>query len=409
MYPGDVSDSTTAPVATAMLRAVPPHQMLWLTKNNGAGNSALASAHYSTLCPPTVPDCFTALESVIKGSQFAANDIPFWGDPTGERLAEEAVYGNITDLGFGRRTNCSQVMKGPPVPGPVTMCYTTSHGPAPGEAGFANAQIITRAAAGELGPAQDGSQTMLKNPWGDSPRSGTVIIKDAAGAFYFYAFTPGQWDLGVNTDEAFYNKWIVTPGLQSSLTLDSEGAKSVPHSCLSCHGGQWNAATHRVTGSSFLPLDPSSLVFGTNQPNDRANYTREGQEENIRRINQIIASASVGSAVASYINGLYNGSANTKGAVARTDYVPSGWSAQTGFYLSTVRPYCANCHLAAPATINFASWGNFLQNKAAIYNAVCVAHTMPHAEIPYRAFWTKDTGVLYLPGLLAATLGYPSC
>ena len=132
MYAGDVSDSTTAAVATAMLRAAPPHPLQWLTKNNGAGNSALASVHYSTLCPPTIPDCFTALESVVTSKQFGADDIPFWGDPTGKRLAEEAVYGNVTDLGFGRRTNCSQVMKGPPVPGPVTMCYATSHGPGPG-------------------------------------------------------------------------------------------------------------------------------------------------------------------------------------------------------------------------------------------------------------------------------------
>jgi hypothetical protein len=150
-------------------------------------------------------------------------------------------------------------------------------------------------------------------------------------------------------------------------------------------------------------------VFGTTHSGDRTVYERSGQEEHIRRINQIIAQASPGSAVAAYINGLYNGSVGTHGAVARTDFVPSGWSAQSGFYLSTVKPYCASCHLAAPATINFASWGNFLQNKTAIQNAVCVAHTMPHAEIPYRAFWTKDTGVLYLPGLLATTLGLPGC
>ena len=72
-------------------------------------------------------------------------------------------------------------------------------------------------------------------------------------------------------------------------------------------------------------------------------------------------------------------------------------------------PYCATCHMAARPDINFASYGNFINNAALIHTAVCVAHTMPHAEIPFRAFWTKDTGALYLPGLLAATLGYPSC
>ncbi len=34
---------------------------------------------------------------------------------------------------------------------------------------------------------------------------------------------------------------------------------------------------------------------------------------------------------------------------------------------------------------------------------------MPHAEVPFKNFWLKDTGILYIPGLLAATLGKPSC
>ena len=105
----------------------------------------------------------------------------------------------------------------------------------------------------------------------------------------------------------------------------------------------------------------------------------------------------------------YGLSITTASAVARDDYVPAGWAAQPGLYRSVVKPFCANCHLAAPSAVNFASWANFLQNKAAVYNAVCVAHTMPHAEIPYRAFWTKDTGSLYLPGLLAVSLGYSGC
>jgi hypothetical protein len=34
---------------------------------------------------------------------------------------------------------------------------------------------------------------------------------------------------------------------------------------------------------------------------------------------------------------------------------------------------------------------------------------MPHAESPYNAFWTKDTGSFFLPGWLAGQLGYQSC
>lgn len=50
-----------------------------------------------------------------------------------------------------------------------------------------------------------------------------------------------------------------------------------------------------------------------------------------------------------------------------------------------------------------------MQNRDLIYSAVCRQKIMPHAEIPFRYFWTEDTGVVYLPGLLATGLGYPSC
>jgi hypothetical protein len=41
--------------------------------------------------------------------------------------------------------------------------------------------------------------------------------------------------------------------------------------------------------------------------------------------------------------------------------------------------------------------------------AVCATHSMPHGELQFKEFWTKNTGVVYLPGLLAASLGYNSC
>ena len=100
---------------------------------------------------------------------------------------------------------------------------------------------------------------------------------------------------------------------------------------------------------------------------------------------------------------------NQPGAVAQTDYVPRGWSQQSGLYRNIVKPYCGSCHLTVSPNLSFATWDNFVMNKARIYQAVCVDRSMPHAEIPFREFWTKDTGPVFLPGLLAASLGYSSC
>jgi hypothetical protein len=47
--------------------------------------------------------------------------------------------------------------------------------------------------------------------------------------------------------------------------------------------------------------------------------------------------------------------------------------------------------------------------KAQIHSAVCTTRSMPHSELPFKNFWTKDTGALFVPGMLAAALGYPSC
>jgi hypothetical protein len=30
-------------------------------------------------------------------------------------------------------------------------------------------------------------------------------------------------------------------------------------------------------------------------------------------------------------------------------------------------------------------------------------------EVPFNRFWTENTGPIFVPGLLAARLGYPSC
>jgi hypothetical protein len=211
-----------------------------------------------------------------------------------------------------------------------------------------------------------------------------VITKDASGSVFLVFGKNGKYTLS------------------STATLDTEGPKYIPHTCISCHGGTYNAATRKVDGASLLPLDPELLAFAT--PADQA-----AQEEKIRTINSLIVNSDPTSAIATYIRGLYGNAVNVPGTHATPDYVPQSWSPQAGFYRQVVRPYCTTCHLAAPSSWNFASWGNFQSNATLIKIAVCNAHTMPHSELQYKAFWTKNTGPLYLPGLLAATLGFPSC
>jgi hypothetical protein len=185
--------------------------------------------------------------------------------------------------------------------------------------------------------------------------------------------------------------------LTDRATFDSEGPKFVPHVCLSCHGGRYDPNTKKVVGASLLPLDPGLLQIAP------------GQEENVRKVNMAILLSGSTPTIANYITELYNGTPFTAGAQARLGFVPSAWAQEASIYMSIIKPHCVMCHLAAPSQINFASAGNFLRSKAGIHAAVCSGRSMPHAEVPFRAFWTADTGPIFLPGLLAVRLGYQSC
>jgi hypothetical protein len=409
VFPGNVADTASGTRVSLVVHVLPARSMKYLTKNNGAGSLAQVQIPANPFdpehpCTPSIAhqtpnDCtqydldhHTVNQGVFPGDLSTALydpaaltwltetsvdnwvktglrrwldvTLPLWGDQT--QAANEAVYGNPLDLGVGRRAACAQEMKGPPHPGLKTVCYATAHGAIPGTPGFNDPATITHPAPGQ------GGDFILS----------MIIVKDPTGTTFLV------WS-GANT-------------LSPTVKLDTEGPKYVPFACISCHGGTYNASTRKVDGASFLPLDPNLLSFAS--PADQA-----AQEEKIRKINFMIHNAQPQSAIASYLAGLYHGAIATAGTTAQPDYVPASWSEQAGFYRSVVRPHCAMCHLAAPPSWNFASWSNFQQNAPLIHADVCLAHTMPHAEVPFKSFWLKDTGILYLPGLLASTLGFPSC
>lgn len=396
LYYANHADYAGGTVASAVVRVLPPHSKPWLTKNNGPGSPLLVQMPKNTFegCAPHFPageleitynaaaagwlgdDLTICRESgglkLIGLQRWLSMEMPLWGDPA--QSGNEAVYGNAVDLGVGRRAQCAQGVMNKPPYHLTTACYATAHGIPPGQTGFNDLNTITHP---EEGIGNDFILSM-------------VISKDVTGSTFLVFLRPP----GKNT----YGR------LADKVALDSEGPKYLPHACLSCHGGTYNSTTRKVDGASFLPLDPSLLEFAS--PADLA-----AQQENIRKVNEIIYMSDPTTAVGAYIRGLYGSVAalSQPGTQATPDYVPQGWAPQAGFYRSIVKPYCAMCHLAAPVSWNFASWSNFQGNAALIKAVVCSAHTMPHSELQFKAFWTKDTGIVYTPGLLAATIGYPSC
>jgi hypothetical protein len=166
-----------------------------------------------------------------------------------------------------------------------------------------------------------------------------------------------------------------------------------------------------VTDSVLLPLDPSLLQLATVTTTENGTYYPNVhpidwvEQHLIHPLNRVVAQNS-SPAIGRYLRWIYG---NDLSAAPNLDAVPQGWAGQAGLYRQVIKPYCVMCHLTPNSTVDFSSFDNVVRDKQRIHAAVCTTRSMPHAEIPFKAFWTKDTGSIFLPGLLAVSLGYQSC
>lgn len=369
---GTLTSSNTWPRATAQgpsNAGLPTPTKPYLFVPNGAGSHAESQAHFRTRCADALMP-----GSLCKAFGFLAASTNWeatWNAAGAGQAWPTARFNNVLDLGTGRRVNCT------PRKDNATVCWATSH-------------------------------YIVDVP--SKPKSLTLIIMSDDKAFF------GNWEL--EADELYSEQNFFTEGgwtgnwldvehvyaahaeLTSGAALDSQGRKGVPHACLSCHGGRYDPISKQVIGASLLPVIPGRMRFGGN--------SRGGEEESIRRINQIVLQSNPAPGIVDQINLMYNGSPNTAGATANDTAVPSGWSQQAGLYRQVVGPYCASCHFAQRGPFNFRSWGNMLQNKNAVQKSVCQDFTMPHSEILYRKFWTEGNPGS-LPALLSTSLGFAKC
>jgi len=352
---------------------LPTPRVPFLSKNNGPGSHAESQAHYRTRCADALlPGSLCTAAGFILTS--GANWEAAWLLANGWLAGVEpewpiAEFKNNFDLGVERRVNCTPRKNG------STVCWATSYSSSripkslsliimeDDKAFFGSWEW----AGGEL-PDEDGSPLRNEERW------------------------TGATDIEFN-----YAKHAL---LSTGSELDSQGRKGVPHACLSCHGGTYNPVTKLVVGASLLPVVPGRLQLSTS--------TRNRQEEQIRRINQIILQSNPAPAIGDQINAMYQGAPNTPGTAADDAAVPTGWSQQPGLYKQVIEPYCSSCHFAQRGPMNFRSWGNLLQNKDAVQRTVCTEFTMPHSEILFRRFWTEG-GAVSLPGMLSTSLGFSTC
>jgi hypothetical protein len=388
--PGSVLTAASA-WPSVMSHIVPTPHLQYLSLPNGTGSYAESQAHYATRCDQGamaefgatwVDECLSAAHILASATNWTDALVASGnGLPDGAEWST-AAFADLHDLGLGRRANCV------PRKGKVTLCWATSHGSIPA-----------------AGASVDGSSLAGLGERLSITKSLNFIIVSGSRAFF------GTWEGPVTPDVAsqggyggvieketdFADSAAVVYGTQ----LDSQGRKSVPHACLSCHGGHFDTTSKLVIGASLLPLIPADLTFSS--PQARAN-----SEEPIRRINQIILDTNPAPTIKTQITTLYNGSPGTPNTPANDAAVPAGWASQPGLYKQVIAPYCGSCHFAQTGPLNFGTFKNVMDNKQRIQRAVCVDFSMPHSEQGLRKFWSEG-GTVSLPGMLSTALGFPKC
>ena len=389
--PGGVM--TTASAWPAVIsRVIPVSQPPFLSRP-APGSVAYAQAHFNSMCTSRNPQS-TEDQCPRKLMSRASNWREVWDSAYGGSSPSPqwstAVFADTHDLGLGRRVACARSEELIPRMG-ITTCWASSHGriPAPGRA--PDGMALAALAAAE---AETRSVNIIVS-W-----TGNGIV--APGSFFAtWESKPGlTWPAGV---PGGVRDGVILEGGQLALaaTLDNQGAKSVPHACLSCHGGRYDANTGGVVGATLLPLVPAQLAFGSPQ-------ARLASEEAVRKINQVIYDSGAATAVREQIQTMYGGQVATPGTTVDDSAVPAGWAQQPGLYRQVIAPYCAGCHFAQTGPFTFSSWSNMLQHKQVIQNATCRSFTMPHSEQTFRRFWTEG-GSVSLPGLLSTALGFSKC
>lgn len=236
-----------------------------------------------------------------------------------------------------------------------------------------------------------------------------------------------------------------------SLDLDGRGAKAVPTTCLSCHGGRADPLTPAAGSPTGLALfavqsNSASLARGDAQAHlhalevdvldfsTAAGYSRAAQEATLKAINKIIlgtypiplattftedAGRRIATAnewqgtAANLIKNAYGGDGlpNTS---YRDTYLPADWQAngQSTLYQASLVPACRACHILRgtknQADLDFDTLAKFTSYAARIKQHVVDRGDMPLAKIVADQFYATSMANNMALFLASAPLAFVS-
>ena len=327
------------------------------------------------------------------------------GFNSGTGTQVSVVFGDVRDLGYGRRLTMRQNLDG-------SVAAFVENYLVNAAAGYTYTSVNLDAAVAVASRYHIGTNAI---EYSAGPNGGAKFAK-------FYNFSPE----GLRT---------------TAVDLEGRGAKAMPGPCISCHGGRMDPLTPPAAGGNplfplvqyavsgargdvqarFHPIEPDVLDF-SNLPG----FTRAAQEAAIKQMNRMvlctypipaattfpedqcrpIASPNEwqGTPAAEQIKAAYGGD-GLPNAVYSDTFVPSSWAAagQSSLYTNVVVPACRACHAlrgtGQQSDIDFETYAGFQAYASRIKTHIFERGNMPLARIIYQQFHTSS-----MPAALAAYL-----
>lgn len=320
--------------------------------------------HGSTLLPDSQEASEAYYEAVGAAPGKPRYTLEGWkvenGFPSNEVQAD---YYNYADLGFGREMHCRPLpaTNAPDSPPSGLACYVTNYGDPLQPIGSALSDLLAR----------------------DNPVA-TVAMEyrpdDGLNPVRFYAYGAAGQRL-------------------TAVALDSEGPKSFPGLCISCHGGTFDPDSAQISGANFLPFDVGLFRYA-----DQDGKRLVDQQEAFRQLNALVLTTPVTDGIHNEINTLYldprgESHLNEPGAQAATRYVLDAWQSAPVLYQEVIRPYCQGCHSALTGGLQFQSPDDVRVRASSILSAVCDLKEMPHSELASGHFWESGARAHLLQAL----------
>ena len=379
--PGDVHPGAETPVVPGEPNAflLFPNPQVQPDGSLQTNTPAYAQAYYAAIDPNNTKDTLAKWK--------AAN-----GFDTGTGTQVTAVFGDVRDLGFGRRITARQNVDG-------TLAFLTENYLVKTGAAYAFSPINLEAA----------------------------IVRDANALVYVAGieFSPGP--AGGASFAKFYNFNVTTGVRENTVDIDGRGDKAMPGPCIVCHGGRADALTppdasgnrrfnllqNAVSGNrgdvlgQLPPFEVSSFQFSTTP-----GYTRAEQEPLLKTMNRMVlcsyplptpssfpedacrlpaSSGEWQGTAAALVKAAYGGDGLPNPAYVEPS-APASWATagQTSLYETVVAPACRVCHqlrgTGRQSDIDFTTYEKFQSYTSRIFATVTDRGDMPLAKLVYDTF-----------------------